>query len=118
MIDTLEQTLKLVHPLMPFVTEEIWKQFKIYFDQKDESLMLCSFPEINSFETDKSYHAVEWLKRVVSGIRICNVNKINYTLLWVHITYFLYINLDYKRRMRKGTVPLTLKWRTRCAASG
>ena len=69
MIDTLEQTLKLVHPLMPFVTEEIWKQFKIYFDQKDESLMLCSFPEINSFETDKSYHAVEWLKRVVSGIR-------------------------------------------------
>ena len=69
MIDTLEQTLKLVHPLMPFVTEEIWKQFKIYFDQKDESLMLCSFPEIDSFETDKSYHAVEWLKRVVSGIR-------------------------------------------------
>ena len=69
MIDTLEQTLKLVHPLMPFVTEEIWKQFKIYFDQKDESLMLCSFPEINSFETDKPYHAVEWLKRVVSGIR-------------------------------------------------
>ena len=69
MIDTLEQTLKLVHPLMPFVTEEIWKQFKIYFDQKDESLMLCSFPKINSFETDKSYLAVEWLKRVVSGIR-------------------------------------------------
>ena len=69
MIDTLEQTLKLVHPLMPFVTEEIWKQFKIYFNQKDESLMLCSFPKINSFETDKSYIAVEWLKRVVSGIR-------------------------------------------------
>ena len=69
MIDTLEQTLKLVHPLMPFVTEEIWKQFKIYFELKDESLMLCSFPEINSFETDKSYREVEWLKRVVSGIR-------------------------------------------------
>ena len=64
MIDTLEQTLKLVHPLMPFVTEEIWKQFKIFFDQKDESLMLCSFPEIDSFETDKSYHAVEWLREL------------------------------------------------------
>ena len=69
MIDTLEQTLKLVHPLMPFVTEEIWKQFRRYFDQKEESLMLCSFPKINSFETDKSYLAVEWLKRVVSGLR-------------------------------------------------
>ena len=46
MIDTLEQTLKLVHPLMPFVTEEIWKQFKIYFDQKDESLMPVSYTHL------------------------------------------------------------------------
>ncbi len=38
-------TLRLLHPLAPFVTEEIWQRFRELGAEKAESMMLASWPE-------------------------------------------------------------------------
>ncbi len=54
-IKVLDVSLKLLHPFMPFVTEELWQHLPFTFDGKDESIMITPFPEKNaipSFKTD------------------------------------------------------------------
>ena len=69
MVNTLEKTLRLAHPIMPFITEEIWQHHRNYYQTPCESIMISSFPTAeNSFELE-NYDSVEWLKAVVTGIR-------------------------------------------------
>ena len=44
LVDILEKTLRLVHPIMPFITEEIWKQFKVHHNSIHESIMVSEYP--------------------------------------------------------------------------
>jgi valyl-tRNA synthetase len=58
--------LRLLHPLMPFLTEEIWQ----LLPKTGESIMISSYPEekrewINKSAEDK----METIKRVVGGVR-------------------------------------------------
>ena len=41
----LERTLRLLHPFMPFITEEIWQTLPHSADAHDETIMLCKYPE-------------------------------------------------------------------------
>ena len=59
-------SLKLLHPVMPFMTEEIF--MKLYHN--DESIMISKWPEYNkewSFENEEE--AIEELKEIIVGIR-------------------------------------------------
>ena len=59
-------SLKLLHPYMPFLTEEIFCNLQ----DEEESIMISSWPEYKeawNFETDE--HAVETIKEAVRGIR-------------------------------------------------
>jgi valyl-tRNA synthetase len=59
-------SLKLLHPYMPFLTEEIFCNLQ----DEEESIMISSWPEYKdawSFETEE--HAVETIKEAVRGIR-------------------------------------------------
>ena len=59
-------SLKLLHPYMPFLTEEIFCNLQ----EEEESIMISSWPEYRedwSFETEE--HAVEIIKEAVRGIR-------------------------------------------------
>ncbi len=49
LIQVLETSLKLLHPVMPFVTEEIWQQLP----GKDVSIMVSSYPKANKESIDK-----------------------------------------------------------------
>ena len=62
----LGNTLKLLHPIMPFVTEEIYMQ--LY--NNDESIMISEYPEYcNEENFEKSEKNIERLKEVIVGIR-------------------------------------------------
>ncbi len=65
-LDIYEQLMVLLHPFMPFVTEEIWHQLK---DRKDgEDCIVSSYPDAAQFDqalVDK----VERAKEVVANVR-------------------------------------------------
>ena len=69
LVDILEKTLRLAHPIMPFITEEIWKQFKVHHNSTHESIMVSEYPLGSENTSERDYQSVEWLKDIVSGIR-------------------------------------------------
>ena len=69
LVDVLEKTLRLAHPIMPFITEEIWKQFQAYHNSTHQSIMISEYPVGSENTSERDYQSVEWLKDIVSGIR-------------------------------------------------
>ena len=69
LVDILEKTLRLAHPIMPFITEEIWKQFQAHHNSTHESIMISEYPVGSENTSERDYQSVEWLKDIVSGIR-------------------------------------------------
>ena len=69
MVDVLEKTLRLAHPIMPFITEEVWTQFKQYHQSPNESVMICEYPVLSEDVSLQDYQAIEGLKDIVTGIR-------------------------------------------------
>ncbi len=61
-----DSILKLLHPFMPFVTEEIWKSFQ----KTDSSIMIEKYPEFNKKYVNKdSEYNVAVLMSVIKSIR-------------------------------------------------
>ena len=69
LVDVLERTLRLAHPIMPFITEEIWKQFQAHHNSTHQSIMISEYPVGSENTSERDYQSVEWLKDIVSGIR-------------------------------------------------
>ena len=68
----LADSLKLLHPIMPFITEEIYT--KLY--NNDESIMISKWPEYdNNLNYEKEIQAVEELKNIIIGIRNIRVQR-------------------------------------------
>ncbi len=66
LLGVLEQILKLLHPIAPFVTEEIWSQLP----GERQTIMLEPFPEPRpEWEDQEAEAAMELLMDVISGIR-------------------------------------------------
>ncbi|HAG53502.1 MAG TPA: valine--tRNA ligase [Alphaproteobacteria bacterium] len=62
----LEATLKLIHPVMPFITEEIWQELTA--GKAGESIMIASWPEAFAIDTT-AQKEINILVDVVSAIR-------------------------------------------------
>ena len=73
LVNVLEATLRIAHPLLPFITEEIWQNVAPYAGIKIDhrsTIMLQPYPEINSKNIDElALSDIEWLKKVIIGIR-------------------------------------------------
>lgn len=63
-----EEMLKLVHPFMPFITEEIWQMLD---ERKEgESISITSFPEFNEKMIDEEAEKeIEFVQNIVTAIR-------------------------------------------------
>ncbi|MEH6452124.1 MAG: valine--tRNA ligase [Psychromonas sp.] len=70
LINVLETLLRLAHPIMPFMTEEIWQRVKGVTGLGGESIMLESFPKVNETLNDQqAVEDLEWVKQVIVAIR-------------------------------------------------
>jgi valyl-tRNA synthetase len=70
LIRVLETTLRMTHPLMPFITEEIWQQVKTLAGKEGDTIMLQPYPEADPNKVDEQATSdIEWLKSVIIGIR-------------------------------------------------
>ncbi len=66
LLHVLDTCLRLLHPYMPFVTEEIWQ----YLPHEGETLMLASWPEADPTYADPAAEdALNALMEMVRGIR-------------------------------------------------
>lgn len=62
----LDNGLRLLHPFMPFITEEVWQKIKVY----GESIMLADFPrEDKALINVKAENDFEYLEEVIGAIR-------------------------------------------------
>ncbi|MEO9569834.1 MAG: valine--tRNA ligase [Polaribacter sp.] len=71
-IEVLENNLKILHPFMPFLTEEIW-QF-ITERTTEEALVIAKYPTIKDFDST-IISEFEFATDVVSGIRTIRKDK-------------------------------------------
>ncbi|MEC7824720.1 MAG: valine--tRNA ligase [Pseudomonadota bacterium] len=73
LINVLESLLRLLHPLMPFITETIWERVAPLsaLEVKDgDSIMVQPFPTVDTSKQDEQVLAdIEWVKRFIVGIR-------------------------------------------------
>ncbi|WP_237054779.1 valine--tRNA ligase [Microbulbifer sediminum] len=70
LIRVLETILRLAHPLMPFITEEIWQRVKGLAGKSGETIMLQPYPEADENRIDSEAEAaIAALKQVIEGVR-------------------------------------------------
>ena len=70
LLNILEQSLRLAHPFLPFITEEIWQKVAPMLNIQGESIMLQPYPAQESSAIDAGVDAeIEWLKGVILAIR-------------------------------------------------
>jgi valyl-tRNA synthetase len=70
LLRVLETMLRLMHPIMPYITEEIWQRVKGLVGKSGESIMLEAYPQPDSSKINTQAEAdVEWLRGVIAGIR-------------------------------------------------
>ena len=68
LIKMLDAILRMLHPTIPFITEEIWQSLNE--DNKRRSIMKADFPSSNDWKVDDEIVAnTEWLKNIVSSVR-------------------------------------------------
>jgi len=66
----LESLLRLAHPIMPFITEEIWQRVAALAGKSGDSIMLQSYPESDDQSINaEAVEEIEWVKEFILGIR-------------------------------------------------
>jgi len=73
LVYVLETCLRLLHPFMPFITEELWQSLKQHMQQKmlpPSALIIARYPVADdSLIDEKSEHTIETLMDIVRTIR-------------------------------------------------
>ncbi|MDJ0909713.1 MAG: valine--tRNA ligase [Woeseiaceae bacterium] len=69
LIEVLETLLRLMHPIMPFITEEIWQQVAPRAGIDRETIMLEPYPESSGAADVDAAADIEWVREFILGIR-------------------------------------------------
>ena len=66
---TLDQILKLLHPFMPFITEELWTHMVEHGVKRDSILALSQWPVPKGLQKPAADEEIVWVQRVISDVR-------------------------------------------------
>jgi len=70
LLAVLEMLLRAAHPIVPFITETIWREVAPLLGNDGPTIMLQPYPEAGDLTSDPVADAtIEWLKGVIIGIR-------------------------------------------------
>jgi valyl-tRNA synthetase len=70
LVQVLEALLRLLHPLMPFITEEIWQQVAARAGIEPTTIMLQGYPQSsNTADDSDAVDDIEWVRQFILGIR-------------------------------------------------
>lgn len=70
LLEVLETLLRLLHPIIPFITEEIWQAVAAQLKREGDSIMLQAYPRSNNEWVDvHACTSIDWLKEFIMGIR-------------------------------------------------
>ena len=70
MLAVFEATLRLLHPVMPFITEELWQRLAVKAKSKPQSIALARFPQADASRIDEdAERRMELLQEMVTALR-------------------------------------------------
>jgi valyl-tRNA synthetase len=70
LIDTLEILLRALHPLAPFISEEIWQRVRECAGANGPAIMVSAYPRAEEIEADSGAEAeMQWLMSFILGVR-------------------------------------------------
>ncbi|OUS04612.1 valine--tRNA ligase, partial [Gammaproteobacteria bacterium 54_18_T64] len=70
LIRVLESIMRLAHPMMPFITEEVWQKIHTLAGKQGDTIMLQPFPIPDDSQRDTAAAAdIEWIKQIIIGVR-------------------------------------------------
>ena len=70
LVEVLEIALRALHPLMPYITDEIWLKLAPVLGRGGETIMLQPYPDPAQLEADaEAERAFAWLREFILGVR-------------------------------------------------
>jgi valyl-tRNA synthetase len=70
LLTVLETLLRALHPVIPFITEEIWQAVAPKLGLAEDSIMQRPWPDAAAIDADDEARAdIEWFKGVLTGVR-------------------------------------------------
>lgn len=70
LVEVLEALLRAMHPIMPFITEEIWQRVAPLARRVGETIVLAPYPHAEEFPENMTAEAeIAWIQRLVLGVR-------------------------------------------------
>ena len=70
LVSVLESMLRLLHPIMPYITEELWQRVAPLAGKQGETIMLQPYPVCDNGKIDSEAIAeLNWVKAFIMGVR-------------------------------------------------
>lgn len=70
LVQVLETLLRLLHPIMPFITEELWQKVAPLAGTSGPTIMLQPYPQPEAAKIDtQALPEIEWVKQFILGVR-------------------------------------------------
>ena len=109
LLDVLQNSIRLIQPLMPFIAEEIWQNLKSVFPIDEESVIIAKYPEFDASMVDKTVEnkmsLIQEAITVIRGLRkqmnISPANEVNILIESEKENAFLLENKKYFTKLAK-----------------
>jgi valyl-tRNA synthetase len=70
LVNVLDAALRMLHPIMPFITEALWQKLRSRTLTNSDSIMYQPYPQFEPNQVDdKAVADMEWVQAVVGGVR-------------------------------------------------